>query len=87
MSVQEESNDHGENQSKHEEGHSDPYEQRCDNEAKREMISKETYHVASFPKEMIRKWEQEDGLLEMAMKFLKKNKRSIFDWGFGVSKV
>ena len=72
-SVQEEPNNRSENQSKHE-GHGYLHEQRCDNEAKGEMISKETFHVAIFPKEMIRKWEQEDGPLEMAMKFLKKNK-------------
>ncbi|XWS48066.1 hypothetical protein CRYUN_Cryun13aG0040500 [Craigia yunnanensis] len=73
-SVQEEPNNHGENQSKHEEEHGDLHEQRWDNEAKGEMISKETCRVASFPKEMMRKWEQEDSPLEMAMKFLKKNK-------------
>ncbi|XP_022735955.1 inactive protein RESTRICTED TEV MOVEMENT 2-like [Durio zibethinus] len=74
ISAQEEPNKHGENQSEHEEGHGDLHERCCDDEAKGEMISNETCRVAGFPKEMIRKWEQEDGPLEMAMKFLKKNK-------------
>ncbi|XVF11981.1 hypothetical protein REPUB_Repub08aG0075600 [Reevesia pubescens] len=73
-SVQEEPNNHGEDQSKHEERHGD-HEQHHGNEVKGEKISKETYGVASFPEEMVKKWEQEDdGPLEMAMKFLKKNK-------------
>ncbi|XVF50176.1 hypothetical protein PTKIN_Ptkin04bG0074700 [Pterospermum kingtungense] len=36
--------------------------------------ARKTCRVASFPKEMIRKWELEDGPLEMAMKSLKNNK-------------
>ncbi|XVF09136.1 hypothetical protein REPUB_Repub07fG0065300 [Reevesia pubescens] len=71
-SVKEEPNNLGENQSKHEEGDGD-HQQHRDNEVKGDMISKETYRVASFPKEMIKNWEQEDGPLETAMKFLKKN--------------
>lgn len=70
-SVQEEPN----NQSKHEEGHGNLHQQLCDDdEAKGKMVSKEACRVASFPKDTIRKWEQEEGTLEMAMKFLKNNK-------------
>ncbi|XVF50175.1 hypothetical protein PTKIN_Ptkin04bG0074600 [Pterospermum kingtungense] len=72
IGVPEAPNNHGQNQSKHEEGHG--HQQLCDDEAKGEMVNKETCRVASFPKEMIRKWEQEDGPLELAMKFLKNNK-------------
>lgn len=70
-SVQEEPN----NQSKHEEGHGNLHQQLCDDdEAKGKMVGKEACRVASFPKDTIRKWEQEEGSLEMAMKFLKNNK-------------
>lgn len=57
MSVNEETNRHGENPIKHEEQHGN-HEQHHG-----EVISNET-----------KNWEKEDGPLEMATKFLKKNK-------------
>ncbi|XVE56999.1 hypothetical protein DITRI_Ditri04bG0056300 [Diplodiscus trichospermus] len=89
-SLDKEPNNHGENQRKHEEKYGDDqheqrgffeekhgddlHEQRGDKEGKGEIISNETCRVSSFPQEMIKKWEEDDGPWEMAMKFLKKNK-------------
>ncbi|XVF54264.1 hypothetical protein PTKIN_Ptkin05aG0166500 [Pterospermum kingtungense] len=67
-SLNEETNRHGENPSKHEEQHGNHAQHQG------EMISNETYRVASFPKETIKNREKEDGSIEMANKFLKKNK-------------
>lgn len=44
---------------------------------KGEAMGKEACQVASFPKETLKKWEEEESPLEMAMKFLKKNKGAV----------
>ncbi|MBA0563463.1 hypothetical protein Golob_008441 [Gossypium lobatum] len=69
--VQKQTNiDHPENQSKRE----DDQEER---QPKGEAIGKEACQVASFPKETLKKWEEGEGPLEMAMNFLKKNKGAV----------
>ncbi|MBA0744070.1 hypothetical protein Gogos_006707 [Gossypium gossypioides] len=69
--VQKETNiDHPENQSKRE----DDQEER---QPKGEAIGKEACQVASFPKETLKKWEEDESPLEMAMNFLKKNKGAV----------
>ncbi|KAG4116574.1 hypothetical protein ERO13_D12G178364v2 [Gossypium hirsutum] len=69
--VQKQTNiDHPENQSKRE----DDQEER---QPKGEAIGKEACQVASFPKETLKKWEEDESPLEMAMNFLKKNKGAV----------
>ncbi|KAA3463282.1 inactive protein RESTRICTED TEV MOVEMENT 2-like [Gossypium australe] len=69
--VQKQTNiDHPENQSKRED---DQEEQQ----PKGEAIGKEACRVASFPKETLKKWEEDESPLEMAMNFLKKNKGAV----------
>ncbi|KAE8707400.1 putative HSP20-like chaperones superfamily protein [Hibiscus syriacus] len=61
---------HDENQSKHED-----HERRSSGGI--DEASKEGNRVASFPEEMVKKWEGDEGPLEMAIKFIKENRGAV----------
>ncbi|XP_039069344.1 16.9 kDa class I heat shock protein 1-like [Hibiscus syriacus] len=65
------------NQSKHED-HEQRYSgEEVDEATKGETTGKEASRVASFPKEMVKRWEGGEGPLEMAINFLMKNKGAV----------
>ncbi|GMJ05738.1 hypothetical protein HRI_004243000 [Hibiscus trionum] len=61
----------GENQSKHERGSSGGVDEVA------AKAGKEASRVSSFPKETVKKWEGDEGPLEMAINFIMKNKGAV----------
>ncbi|XP_021286979.1 inactive protein RESTRICTED TEV MOVEMENT 2-like [Herrania umbratica] len=69
-STAEEANSNDENQRKHEQSHGAIHPHDSNKKGKRN----EACRVASFPKEIVKKWNKEDNPLQMAIKCLKRNK-------------